>query len=85
MLSTGNQQSRATGFVRAGIASLILCVGADLASAVGLVYIDADDGFVTGVPNLSPLSAIDSNISARDNKWGYRNLGVVASIFESSN
>jgi hypothetical protein len=59
------------------------------ATAVGLVYVDADDGFSTAAPNLAPAAggplsnALDSQQTALDNKWGYRGLGVGATIFES--
>jgi len=66
------------------LAALLLCGCCSSAVAAGLVYVDADDGFVTGAPNIGPLSAIDSNVSIQDNLWGYRGLGVDATIFESS-
>jgi hypothetical protein len=60
-------------------------------SAAGLVYVDADDGFETSTPNLSPLSAIDLEQSiAADNLWGYRGFGsitpgaTIANIYEAS-
>ena len=54
-----------------------------LTFAVGLVYVEADDGF-SGVANLSPLSAINSLQSLVDNQWGYRAFGSNAVVFESS-
>jgi hypothetical protein len=63
---------------------MVQLVGVNTAQAIGLVYVDADDGFVTGSPNISPLSAVDSLSTLRDNRWGYRAFGSEATIFESS-
>ena len=82
---------------RRGLVAATLAVGcfgwlaAVPAHAVGLVYVEADDGFDTGSPNLSPLSAVNSENTTPtvvDNLWGYRALGSGAPglpvIFESS-
>lgn len=74
----------ASPFWTCAVAVVALIVGGSNAQAIGLVYVDADDGFVTATPNLSPLSAIDSLGSDLDNQWGYRGFGSDATIFESS-
>lgn len=85
MITPGDTTVRtSTSLARYAMAVVVLCALSASARAVGFVYVDADDGFLSGVPNISPLSAVESNFSVRDNRWGYRGLGVDATIFESS-
>jgi hypothetical protein len=61
--------------------------------AQGLIYVDADDGFFSGTPN---IRAADPNLTLADvydinqsldddNKWGFRNFGANGSVITSAN
>jgi hypothetical protein len=78
-----NSIFRRTRYSMIAVAALVATVYATSASAIGLVYVDADEGTFSGTPNLSPQSAIDPSFSVRDNKWGYRAQGSGTSSYES--
>ena len=73
--------------------AVLLTAIATPVGAQGLTYVDADDGFFSGSPNLRAAEAglsladvLDSSQSLNDdNKWGWRNFASDATIFTSAN
>lgn len=66
-------------------AAALAFLASEPALAVGLTYVDADDGFVTGTPNLAPLAVINSLAAPdADDKWEFREFAAGGSIFEAS-
>ena len=66
------------------VALLAFALSVGRAQAVGLTYVDGDDGFA-GPQNLFPSSAIDSTQSTNgDNLWGFVAAGSGAVRFDSN-
>ena len=65
--------------------TVVLVLGlywSDDSQAQGLIYVDADDGFVSGNANIAPLSEVESlDFFVNDDKWGFREFASDGTIF----
>jgi PEP-CTERM motif len=92
-LAGGTRRLSAPPFVTALLVAVPALLMASSASAQGLVYVDADDGFFTGAPNLSPGDPVTyptlddvllaGSFNNGDNLWGVRGFAVDGNIISA--